>query len=331
MVRFLDRFYRDRLLLLAMIALALVLSLGLAVAQPRAYESTARVWVDTSIQGDHPDAYITAADAGGRILGELLKTRDFCGKVLSRSRFVTTPGRPSGAAACDDIAYLALSTGVVIGAAGPNVVTVSFRHRSPRMAASTTQAVIDLFKQEVLTGQAQRAQATVGFYEKQVSTARAALSRADARISDYLGTSADPTAGSLGAAAPDPGAAQGATPPDVGLLALQRDDDTLRKQTDDLSQKLNQARLDLTVIQQSTPYGFRVVDPPLAADRPVSRTKPLLMAGVGGLFAGLLLSALILTILTAADTSLRYPNEVEPVLGLRLAGTVPHIAGAWPR
>jgi uncharacterized protein involved in exopolysaccharide biosynthesis len=123
-----------------------------------------------------------------------------------------------------------------------------------------------------------------------------------------------------------PPAAQPVSSTDVTLTALQRDDETLRKRTDELTQKLNQAQLDLTVAQQSTPNSLRLIDAPLAPQRPVSRTLPLLAAGLGGLAAGGLLSLLVLTALTAADSSLRYAAEVEPALGLRLVGTVPRVS-----
>jgi uncharacterized protein involved in exopolysaccharide biosynthesis len=327
MLRFLDCFYRDRRLLLAMIAIAVVLSVGVVVIQPRVYEATARAWVDASIQGDHPNPYITPADAGNQILGELLRTRAFCVKVGQRSTLL--PPNPAGHRSTDrgaeDAVYQTLNAQTVLGTAGPNVVTVSFRNRDASLTASTTQAIIDVFKQEVLGGQAQRARATVGFYEQQVKTARDELSRADGRISDYLGTSLDSSGGLTASVTPDLSASALGSTTDVALMALQRDDDAARKRTDDLTLKLNQARLDLTMAQQSTPNGFRVIDAPMTPQRPVSRTKPLLAAGAGGLLAGVLISLLALTALTAVDRSLRYPSEVEPALGLQLVGAVPHV------
>jgi uncharacterized protein involved in exopolysaccharide biosynthesis len=327
MLRFLDCFYRDRVLLLAMTAVALILSIGVVAVQPRTYEATARVWVDQSIQGDHPNAYITPADAGNLILGEMLRTRDFCTKVGRRSHLLPpAPGHRSPDRAAEDAVYATLTTAAVLGTAGPNIVTVTFRNRDASLTATTTQAIIDVFKQEILGGQAQRARATVAFYEQQVKSARGELSRADTRITDYVGASLDAAQGALGGSVtPDLSATTVGTTTDVTLMALQRDDDALRRRTDDLTQKLNQARLDLTMAQQSTPNGLRVIDSPITPQRPVSRTASLLAAGAGGLLAGVLLSLLALTALTAADRSLRYPGEVEAALGLQLVGAVPHV------
>jgi hypothetical protein len=159
-----------------------------------------------------------------------------------------------------------------------------------------------------------------------VKAVQAELSHADGMVSDYLGGGADP---GLAALSPDGAPAQAGTaglPQDVALMALQRADDSVRKRADDAQNKFDQAQLALTMVQQSTPSGFRLVDRPLPPDQPVSRSKQLLAAGVGGVVTGLLLSGLTLTALTAADTSLRYAGEVEAALGLRLVGTVQHLA-----
>jgi uncharacterized protein involved in exopolysaccharide biosynthesis len=323
MLRFLDRFYRVRLLLAAIGAIVLTLSIGFAVSRPRSYEAIARVWVDTSIQGDHATTYVTASEVGDLMLGELLQTRAFCLKVARRSQQasgVTAAGQPD-----DDQVYQTLSTHFLLSTAGPNVITVSFADGDPRRAAATTQAVVDLFKEQVLGNQADGARATVTFYQQQVKSARDDLARADGRIADYLGGSGDVSAASGYAATNTTGGSSGATT-DVTLMGLQRDDDALRKQTDDLVQKLNQAQLDLNVAQQSAPNGYRVVDQPIVPRKAVSRTKPLLIAGVGGLGAGALLSLLVLIALTGSDSSLRYSGEVEAALGLRLVGTIPRFA-----
>jgi uncharacterized protein involved in exopolysaccharide biosynthesis len=329
MLRFVDRFYRDRALLLAIAGLALVVSLGVVLAQPRLYESTARVWVDATIEGDHPNSYVSPSDVGTQILGELLKTRSFALRVGDRSRLSRDVSLPGGTGQDRGDAVLQLLTrSVVVTAPGPNVIGVAVRHRDRDLAAGTAQAIVDLFREQVLGSQVERATATVAFYQRQVAAAQADLAAADSRINDYVASSPLPAAPLPAPAIPvvDASTSQPAVPQDVTLMALQRQDDAARKRSDDLAAKLDQARLDLTVLQQSSPTGLRLVDRPIPPRTPVSRMKPLVVAGAGGLAAGVLLSFLALTALTAADTSLRFAGEVEPALGLRLAGTVPHIA-----
>ena len=46
MLRYLEVFYRHRLLLIAPIIIALLASVGFAVTRPRTYEATAQLWFD---------------------------------------------------------------------------------------------------------------------------------------------------------------------------------------------------------------------------------------------------------------------------------------------
>ncbi len=320
MLRFLERFYRDRLLLVALSAIVLTLSLGFFASRPRMYESTGRVWVDAASQGDHQNSHLTPAETAGQTLTEFLHTRAFCLKVAQRRA-----GSRAGATPIDeDRAFETLGAGTVIGAAGTNVVTIAYRDESPQTAGATARGLIDVYREEVLNEQTQRARTSVTFYEELVRSARADLARADGRISDYLGVSQV-----LGAPATTPGSDPGA--PDVNLMVLQRDDDALHKRMDDLTQKLNTARLDLTVAQQASPQGLRVVDAPPVPRKALSRTKPLLMAGAGGVAAGGAISLMVLVLLVAVDGSLLHADEVEGALGLRLVGVVPHIPAPWPR
>jgi uncharacterized protein involved in exopolysaccharide biosynthesis len=325
MLRYLDCFYRHRRLLVAMVALSIALSLGMVVRQGRTYEATARVWVDKTIEGDESNPYVSPADIGSGILSELLQTRSFCSKAGERSGLadnVAPRGRMS-ARARDELVYQTVSRQGLVFKGGPNVIDIFFRYRDPELAARTAQAVVDVFRDEVLGGQIQRAKQTVAFYQTRVKEAQTELSRADTNVADYLTNGAVSSAPLTDLSINQP--ASPSTASDPGLVAVQREDDAVRARADDLTRKLDQARLDLTIAEQSAPTGARLIDRPLAPDRPVSRKKAFLTAGVGGLVAGVLLSLLMLTALTAADTSVRYADEVEPALGLRVVGLVPDI------
>ena len=331
MLRYLDCFYRHRRLLIAMLALPVVVSLLMVSRQARTFEATARVWVDTTIEGEQVNYYATPAEVGSQILNELLRTRAFGTKVGRASGLAAdlTPKGRTGGPALDELVYQTLSLQASAATGGPNVVNVSFLYRDPRVAARTALALVDAFRQEVLGGRVERDRATVSFYDDQVNKARADLAAADAKVSNYLATSAS------GSDALFPSGALTAFPPvdatatadqlDPALQALKREDDAARARSEDLTKKFDQARLDLTIAQQSAPSAVRLIDRPLPPGGPVSRAKSLLAAGLGGITAGILLALLALTALTAADSSIRYAPEVEPALGLRLVGSVPRI------
>jgi uncharacterized protein involved in exopolysaccharide biosynthesis len=244
---------------------------------------------------------------------------------------VVRSSRPLTPQARDDLVYQTIGSQLFVLSGGPNVVDVSFQYLTPRVAATTAQAIVDLFRDNVLGGQVDRAKATVKFYGDQVEIARRDLSAQDARLADYLATHPDATSTGVSAdlAATDqassPLAGTGSPPPDSGLVQLQHDNAAAHKRFDELLAKHDQSQLELALAQQATPYGVRSIDRPLVPSLPMPRLKLIMTAGLGALVAGLLLSGLALIALTAADSSVRYVGEVEPALGLRLAGSVPFI------
>jgi uncharacterized protein involved in exopolysaccharide biosynthesis len=329
MLRYLDCLYRHRWLLLLMLALPFVLSLGVVARQARTYEATARLWVDASIEGDQVNYYLTPADVGSQTLNELLRTRAFCARVGRGSGLSTdlAAGHSLSDRTLDDLLFQTLSLQAGASVGGPNVVVVSFGYGKPEVAASTAQALVDAFKQEVLGGHVERVKSSVAFYQDQARKAQAELVDADRKLSDYLLGSADNALAAPGplTAAP-PREATAGDPPDPALAVLRREDDAARAHSDDLTKKFDQARLDLTMAQQSEPSGAKLIDRPLTPRDAVSKRKSLLAAALGGVVAGLLLTLLTLTVLTATDSSLRYAHEVEPAVGLRLVGSVPRIS-----
>jgi uncharacterized protein involved in exopolysaccharide biosynthesis len=335
MLRFLDCFYRHRRLMLAILAIPFVLGVGFILTHPRDYEATARVWVDESIENGRIQQYVTPAQVGTELTLELVRTRAFCLKTAARSRLgddlVMRNGHSLTPQARDDLIYKTIGSQLTVIAGGPNVVDISFQYLNPQVAAGTAQAIVDLFREDVLGRQVEQARATVRFYQDQVQTARKDLSVQDARVADYqashpdaasTGSPADPTSTDPVAAAL-PGSTS--PPADVALVQLQHDDTAAQRRVDDLVTKQDKSQLDLAMAQQATPYGVRAIDRPLVPNVPVPRLKLLLTAGLGALAAGPLLCLLSLIALTAADSSVRYGSEVEPALSLRLAGAVPFI------
>ena len=92
-----------------------------------------------------------------------------------------------------------------------------------------------------------------------------------------------------------------------------------------LLQKLNDAQLSLAAQDQAGASGYRLVDTPLIPDRPVSRLKLLLLGGMGGLIAGLVLSTISLMLLTWADRTVRRGADLESLLGGRVVSAIPRV------
>ncbi len=339
MVRYLETFYRHRLLVIGPLAICLAISLGIVVLQPRTFASTAKIWVDRPLLATSAptNIYQTPADEQAAVLQELVKTRSFCILAADRGTLPADlqrdhlksandpanralsllPGQHSNAAPLtqdqlNDLVFQTISHGTTVVASGPNIVTVTFQYAHAGVAAVTAQAIIDQYVDEELTGLRAEAKAAVDFYTGQVAAARTDLSAADTKVLSYLDAHPEqrlPTA-----------------IPDASLTQLKLDDDQARQRYQSLQTKLDDAELQAAIVQQSTPNGFRLIDPPLSPNTPVSRLKLLLEGGGAGFGAGLMLSLLCLIGLTLLDTSIRSAQDVETSIGYRLVGVVPRIA-----
>lgn len=302
MVRYLETFFRHRLLLVAPVLAALLVSVGLTLTHPRMYQASARVWFDAStISGSTSwNPYTAPADAQAASLTELIQTRSFSRAVGQRGPLADYLAR-SNQAYTDPISKLvafftgsagaggtpdqvltdrvvaAISQNTVVTPIGPQILAVTFSAPSPTVAAGTAQAIVDEFFDETLTARRATAQAAVDFYQKQLAALPKVLA------TDTLG----------------------------------------RQHYDDLAQKLDAAQLELAADNQPSASGFRLIDRAEIPDRPVGIRKALLLAGVEGLAIGLAVSTLLLLLLTWADHTIRRPDELRAILDHDPAGVIP--------
>jgi uncharacterized protein involved in exopolysaccharide biosynthesis len=305
MVRYLEAFYRHRILLLAPIVLAVAASLGWTVAQPRLYEATARIWVDASStptgQSASWNQYTAPSDAQAAVIKELLQTTSFSAKVGRRGPLAqylenspnayngtlstitgplyslgSTPG-PASTDQMDGMLASTLSNRANVIPVGPQVLSITFDAPNPVVAAGTARAIVDEFFDEMRALRNAAAQSTVDFYAAQVKN--------------------EPK--------PSPNDALG------------------QQRYASLQDKLDAARLDLAAQTQPGAGGFRLIDAPAVPSQAKGLRKALLFAGIAGLVIGVSLALLALMLLTWSDTSLQMPEEVEKSLGRRVIGVVP--------
>jgi uncharacterized protein involved in exopolysaccharide biosynthesis len=309
-VRYLETFYRHRLLMLMPILLALVGSLVLVVVQPRMYQATANLWFDASPLADSSAAnpYVAPADAQAAVLHELLQTRAFSLSVAHQGPLAEYLARNGGSPFSDPLSAVsgllgkgANGTGATpqqrlddlilqtinqresVAPVGPHVLGVSFSAPDPVVAQGTVQAIVDEFFGQISATRRAQAQAAVDFYNQQLrSTAKPAL---------------------------------------TDRLALD--------QYSALLQKLNDAQLSLAAQDQAGASGYRLVDKAQIPDRPVSRLKLLLLGTMGGLVAGLVLSTISLMLLTWADRTVRRGADIESLMGRRAVSAIPRVRKGW--
>jgi uncharacterized protein involved in exopolysaccharide biosynthesis len=340
MIRYLETFYRHRLLLLAPVLLAVLFGVALVGVRQPMYESSAMIWLDGPAMdtGVPANSTLTLADQQAGVISELLSTHAFTAKVAQRgglsdylqqtnpqggwlSRLRSIVGGGSGWSVSvsgsdqngiGDAAYTVLNRNLKVAADGPQIVALSFDAPSAGVAQSTLRAVIDQFSDETLDVRRAQSQTVVDFFQQQVTDQAATLSAADARVAAYAAQ--HPKAGST----------------DLTLVALQRSDDLARQRYEGLLSELDQAKLDQAALNQAGGTGLRLIDPPNLPAARVGSTSTLVHAGIAGLAAGLLIMLFCLLALTAADNSLHRPEDVRSALGFRLVGTIPRLRQARP-
>jgi uncharacterized protein involved in exopolysaccharide biosynthesis len=335
MIRYLETFYRHRLLVLTPVLLALLIALSIVIVQPKTYDSTARIWFYRTDLATLAQANTTVADQQAAVFRELLNARSFDLKAGQRgplSSYVAASGGASsllsrlgerlglagvwstagsGAQSVDDHVYKILSKTVAVTATGSQVVEVNFAAPNAEVAKETVQALVDEFTAEVLNNRRAQAQAVIDFYDQQLTAQAAAVATAEADVSKYL--AAHPRSRTDGPA------------PDLTLITLTHTAEQARAQYAQFVLGQNQAKLDQAAQNQAEGAGFRLLDAPNLPNTADAILPGLIRAGVAGLLVGLLVAGFSLLTLTAADTSIRHAGEVRRALGLRMVGEVPRL------
>lgn len=300
-----ETLFRHKLAILLPLVLCLAAGMALALTAQRSYVSTTSLWTDTAL----PASSTVQTGTGGnnpsanyqQVLTEMLGTKRFVRGVLQRTPLAGQVANPTSQQARGIMA--SLSKAVTMAAPGPQILNISVKESTPRLAVSVARAVATEFIAEVDARLASRAQAVMTFDRREVTNAQQAVNTAERALSAYLhshpstsGSGLDPRgdqlSASLAAAQTQLGGAQ--TQYDQALAAA--------------------TQLDNRSV-------LSVFDPASAPER-TGVLKTLVFAGGGGLLAGVLLSALLLYLLAASDSSLRRVPDVEDLLALSVVGTV---------
>jgi uncharacterized protein involved in exopolysaccharide biosynthesis len=333
MHRYLETFFRHPKLYLLPIVLTLFVSVSIAALQPPKYESTARLWFDSSPSNSATlNAYAALSDQEAAVLTELLLSRSFDLKVAHRGpmyQYLESHRQPASgvsklsnqlasfgigvpiSASVDDAAYNAISQGVIGVPAGPQIVTVTVTFSDPNVARGTAEAVVEQFQDDTLQDQRNQVQAAVDFYTQQVSDAQAQVTTADNSVAVYLSTHPDQR--------------QANPIPDPTLSLLQQTDSLMRQRYATLAQQLDAEKLSLAQLNAPGSASFRIIDQANEPTQPITSKKALLFSLGGGFLVGLILMSLSVILLTLADQTVRRTEEVDHLLGLRVVGAVPRV------
>jgi Mrp family chromosome partitioning ATPase/capsular polysaccharide biosynthesis protein len=301
--RYLELFFRHRILFALPMVVALLAGVAYASKAPRSYTSTATLFCDASLpnastlqQAVTPGSVTPSADKMST-LQEFLRTQGFLNKVAQR-----IPLAPTHSPAADELAADVMGKTVTMSTPGPQILGISVKAASPELAAGTVKAVIDEFTAELGTVLKARGASLAVAYKTELDQTNAALASAQNALATYLATHPP--------SATDPQETQLAS--EVALAQQQH------AQAQD---RYNQAQIGIAGAVD--PTAFHIIDQPKLPTAPASRKKQLLMSGVGGLLGGIVITILALVLLTAQDRSVREEDDVEATLDLEVVGTVP--------
>jgi uncharacterized protein involved in exopolysaccharide biosynthesis len=305
MKRYLRTFRRHKLLVIAPVVLALVVGLGIELNSPRHYQAQGTLWADTPVPGSttvfstSPPSQ-TPASQGASVLSELLVTDHFLKELAPRSPWAAYLRQHPGAVGT---VFGSLQKNTTVTVVGPQVIGVSYQSSDSATTAPMVKAIMNTFVAQLVSLQQTRDQQQITYDKQAVQTASTALSTAQKQLSEYLlghpqapGATVDPTvtqlSGNVATAQQSYGAAVG---------------------------NLNASEQGLSNASDSSQ--LHVIDQPAAANAQ-GRKKKIAYGGIGGLFAGVVISILLLSWLVSKDTSPWDAEEVEDELGLTVVGSI---------
>jgi uncharacterized protein involved in exopolysaccharide biosynthesis len=304
--RYRATFSRHRIGLILPIVIALLASSWYALKQPAKYESSMAVWFDTAVPGPSSlvnpgNTNVTPAAQGQETLQELLGTQQFLIDVGRRGPLAHDFG--NGPASLVNAEILATITNkFALTVSGPQVLRINLTGSNPAYMPGTLAALATEYVTQVTGTLTARDQASISYYQAQVDSSKQALQQANAAVTAYQ------------QAHPNVSPTNNVAFNQLTQAAFQAQDAYTTNQS-----TLEQAQI--TLQDAAAPTAFHVIDSPSAPFR-LSKKKHMIFTVVAGFAAGLVISILALSALTALDKTARVPDDVETMLGMNVVGSI---------
>ena len=327
--RLLEAFFRHKLLILMPVIATplLVLPAAFLLVRPF-YESAAGVWVERPTYipaAEDWNRYVSPAQNQHSKLTEMLRTRAFVEDVARRTTLApllaTNEGREELAE------YLQRSISAV--ATGSKLLTIRVRADSPDIAYEVINATLNAFRDRSANDRANQTSMVIAFYEGQVKNAEDELTRARDGLRRYLAANpryaqVDPSSRTVGQSLNLPVAAI-----DPVLSDLIRAQENAQKEQERLRGLLDQAQFDSQASLEGGDAAFQVIDQPVLPTSSQRERRRLIIFPTAALLVGLIVGAALLIILTVADRSARWPEDLDKVG--KVIGIVPRMDVRVPR
>jgi uncharacterized protein involved in exopolysaccharide biosynthesis len=303
--------------LLALLILLPIVSLAVVLTMPRTYLASASLWALRRYEvigatGVESDLQSTPAQTQATALTEMLQTRAFAlGIAESTGLPATFPATLTGSA-LDDALVSEVSQHVQVTPQGYNLLTVTYQNRSPQVAQQVVQAVIAAFSEQSGFFSVVAGKQLLATYQAQLATAEQTAKAAEAAQALY--------------AAQHPTLSPVMLQSDPQYGALQANTQQAQAVVQQLQTEIATVNQDIAALQGSGSNTlFNEVDAPVLPDRPVSRTKLLLLGGVVGLLGSLIACAAYLIVAFRRSQVLYSALDVARVTSLSVLGQLPDV------
>jgi uncharacterized protein involved in exopolysaccharide biosynthesis len=268
----------------------------------------ANIWVsqDSTQHLPYVDPLSTPAMNVASALQQLLQTASFDVKVAQESPlYWATVVRVKDR----DVKIVSdISKKVVPAAVGPDLVAITYTNKDGPTGVQLLKNILTDAPREIGRLNAQQSSSTVSYYQHQLSVAQKQLNKATTALGMYSRHHHISSADMANRTLVDPTLASMYEAVQSGQVAVHN-----------AAQQLSQV---------STPNNLgnsiQVIDAP-NAQLPQTSKKQLAMDLGIGVVVGLLLSTIFIVSMTAADRSLRYPQEVTALAGLPVLVSTPRV------
>ena len=322
MVRTLEAIFRRPLRLLALFVLLPLISIAFVYfSVPHMYQTTATLWalrryeiISVSSINTNSDLLATPAQTQATALSELLQTRTFALAVALGTDLASTlnPDVRANAQLRDNALFQELSVHVQVQTQGDNLFVITYANHSPQVAQQVVAAVIHNYGLEIQNISAAGAQTLLSGYQTQLANAKKDVQTAVAAQTRYIQTHPNLTGNDLLA------------DPRYTLLQAQTQQAQLTVQN--IQNQI--ATIEQEIAAQGTsPAGlFQVLDAPVAASLPESRSRDYFVAGGIGLCGAIIACSLYVVILARREHAIYAAPDLQRVMPHPVIMQVPRLA-----
>ncbi len=315
MQRVLEAIFRHRFQMILMIVVPLLVAGGIVLSMPRTYEASATLWAlqrysVIGATGPEADLSATPASTQSTALTELLQTRSFALATAKQTNLATTysAATQSNPDTLNDALFSDISKNVKVNVIGYNVYQILYDNQHPKIAQQVVAAVVAQFGIEASQFSVVEGKQLLAIDVGQLTQAQNASDTAAKAAVSYL--------------AKHPGST---VQNDATYSLLYAQQQSAQNSLLSLQTTIAQINRQIASVGSGSTGLYSIVDAPVVGDRPVSRSKTLLLGGGIGLALALLACSLFLVLLLRQDRSAHAPSDIQRITDLPVLLELPFV------